>query len=505
MRKPETWQLAIIVLIVSVAVYVALGIEHPDWAKNLLSWQPAGQRDIALRYGLDLQGGLQIVLAADVPEEEDLDAELMEATRRVIENRVSDLELTKPVVQVQGERQIVVQLPGIRERHQITETVQATGLVEFIDSGTIFLQPGTVVETTLGGPSEEEPAELPTPAVPIVTPTPPLTPTATATVTPTVPVTPTTPITPTAPITPTTTPARVYDTVLSSDDLAVIALRRTGQDSYNISFVLTLEATSAFDVHLMIHAGQFLCIALDKESLSCARLPDEPFPRNPGEPASLSIPAFLPDEDGQNTSVLLRYGPLPVPLRVERVEPLGPTLGETSVQRSGHAVLIGLIALFFFLPLHYRLPGLLADLALLILGLLNLALCKVIPLPLTLPSITGFGAAAVLAIGGQLSAFERLREEMRAGQLPSRAIEPGFSRSWPSIRATHVAFLATSIVVWYIGAAFATEAIHWLGITLTVGVLTSLIVTMVVTRTFVRLTFGAAWERLSERKWLLGV
>ena len=68
MKKTETWRLVVIILVALVALFAALNIEHPDWAKNLLFWQPESQRDIALRLGLDLQGGLQVLLAADVPE-----------------------------------------------------------------------------------------------------------------------------------------------------------------------------------------------------------------------------------------------------------------------------------------------------------------------------------------------------------------------------------------------------------------------------------------------------
>lgn len=466
MRKSDPWRLAIIILAVLVALFVDLNIEHPDWAQNLLFWRPTGQRDIALHPGLDLQGGLQVLLAANVPEGQELDAALMETARRIIENRANNLALTKPVVQVQGEHHIIVELPGIWEPHQVTDTLQAMALVEFVGASSTFLSPGTIVETTLGEPPVEEPAA---------------------------------PVTPTTPITPTTPPSRVFETVLSSDDLDFIALYRTGRNEYTISFALTQETTGAFTAYTLAHGGQYLCVALDKEIISCANLPSTPLKGGGG------IPARLSDEDAQTISVLLRYGPLPVPLQVEEVGSLGPALGETAVKRSGRAVAIGLIAVLLFLPLHYRLPGLLADLSLLIFALLNLALCKVIPLPLILPSLIGFAVAALLTIGGHLSAFECLREEMRAGRPLSRAIEAGFSRAWPSIRDTHLVLLVPSIAMWYIGATAADDAIHWLGVTLLVGVLISLFVTMVVTRTFVRLTFDAAREWLDERKWLLGI
>jgi len=494
MKKSETWQLAIITLVALAALFVDLNIEHPEWLRSLLFWRPAGQRDIRLHLGLDLQGGLQVLLAADAPQGQELDATSMETTRRVVENRVRSLGLTASVIQVLGERHIIVELPDIQQLHQVTDTIQATGLVEFVDAGTLFLTPGTVVETTSGEPPGEEPATPVTPTIPTSTP---ITPTTTP-VTSTPSITPTAPVTPTA-LTPPTPSARVFETVLSSDDLEIIALYGTGESRYTISFALTQEATDDFTVYTGVHSGQYLCIALDKAIVSCASLPDRPLEGGGG------IPAYLLDEEAQSLSVLLRYGPLPVSLQVEEVRPVGPSLGDTTIERIGRAAAISLVAVFLFLPLHYRLPGLLADLALLVLALFDLALCRLIPLPLTMPGVAGFTAAALLAIGGHLSIFECLREEVRVGRSLSRAVEVGFSRAWPSIRDVHLVLLVLSITAWYIGVTATADAIHWLGVTLLVGVLTSLFVTMVVTRTFARLTFDAAREWLSERKWPLGV
>ncbi|MDY7076345.1 MAG: protein translocase subunit SecD, partial [Chloroflexota bacterium] len=132
MRKSETWQLIVIMLITLVALLVDLNIEHPDWAKDLAFWQPAGHRDIKLRLGLDLQGGLQVLLAADAPEGQEIDAAAMETARRIVENRVNALGLTEPVVQAQGEQRIIVELPGIENPEQAVETIKGTALLEFV-------------------------------------------------------------------------------------------------------------------------------------------------------------------------------------------------------------------------------------------------------------------------------------------------------------------------------------------------------------------------------------
>ncbi|MEA3340852.1 MAG: peptidylprolyl isomerase, partial [Chloroflexota bacterium] len=153
MKKSEIWQFIVIIPVALVALFVALNIEHPDWAKNLAFWQPEKQRDIALRLGLDLQGGLQVLLAADVPAGQELDADSMETARRIVENRVNSLGLTEPIVQAQGERRIIVELPGIENPEQAVETIKGTALLEFVDAGSTPLWAGTVVTTTMGGPS----------------------------------------------------------------------------------------------------------------------------------------------------------------------------------------------------------------------------------------------------------------------------------------------------------------------------------------------------------------
>ena len=108
MKRPSWWRLAIVIVSALLALYVALELPRPDWVKRLLFWQPESTREIGLRLGLDLQGGLQVLLAADVPEGEDLDALSMETARRIVESRVNSLGLTEPVVQAQGERRIIV-------------------------------------------------------------------------------------------------------------------------------------------------------------------------------------------------------------------------------------------------------------------------------------------------------------------------------------------------------------------------------------------------------------
>ena len=124
-------------------------------------------RDIHIRQGLDLQGGLHVLLEADVPATEKVLSEAMDAVATIVDNRVNALGVTEPLVQRQGDRRIIVELPGIEDPDQAVATLKGTGLLEFIDAGYDRLQEGMVVKTTFGQSKEGSASEetVPTPTV----------------------------------------------------------------------------------------------------------------------------------------------------------------------------------------------------------------------------------------------------------------------------------------------------------------------------------------------------
>jgi len=182
-----------IVVLALVALWIDLPIDHPEWVEKLLFWQPEGTRDLELKLGLDLQGGLQVLLEADLPEGEELPEGALEAAKGIVENRVNGLGVTEPLIQIQRPRRIIVELPGIEDPDQAIATLKGTGLLEFIEVGDTPLEEGTVVRTTFGG---EE-------------------------VTPSAEITPTAEVTTTAELTPTETSGapseRVYKTIMSGN------------------------------------------------------------------------------------------------------------------------------------------------------------------------------------------------------------------------------------------------------------------------------------------------
>ena len=133
-------------------------------------------------------------------------------------------------------------------------------------------------------------------------------------------------------------------------------------------------------------------------------------------------------------AIQLKYGSLPIPLRVASSQTVGPTLGQDSLQRSLIAGLIGMLVVMLYMALYYRLPGIVADLALIVYALITFSIFKLIPVTLTLPGIAGFVLSVGVAVDANVLIFERMKEELRAGRTLRQAVDLGWARAWPSIR-----------------------------------------------------------------------
>jgi protein-export membrane protein SecD len=194
-----------------------------------------------------------------------------------------------------------------------------------------------------------------------------------------------------------------------------------------------------------------------------------------------------------------------MPLRVESFNRVGATLGDESVDRSVRAGVIGLSVVLLFMLVYYRLPGALADVALIVYVLINFALYKLVPITLTLPGIAGFILSAGMAVDANILIFERMKEELRAGRRLTRAIELGFDRAWPSIRDGQLSTLIICAILFFFGTNFGASIVKGFAITLALGTSVNLFTAVFATRNFVRQVAGAAGEWLSARNWILGV
>lgn len=462
MRQRDIQLLVLIVVMAAVAAWIVL----PDNPGIHIHWGPINiDRDIKVHLGLDLQGGMQVLLEADVPEDFVVTKESMEAAKTIIENRVNGLGVTEPVVQVVGENRILVELPGIEDPDSAVETFKETGLLEFVDAGLTFLPPGSVVRTSFGETGQ-------------------------------IGVAVTSEISPTETISPA---EKIYTTVLTGQNLkgSDVNLDELGKPEIALEF--TDEGAQIFSDYTATNVGKYLAIVLDKEVISCP-----------------SIQTAIPDgraritgqftlEEARNTVIQLKYGSLPIPLTIVQNRTIGPTLGEDSVERSTTAGLIGLIIVLLFMAIYYRLPGILADVALVIYAAISFALFKTIPITLTLPGIAGFLLSVGTAVDANILIFERMKEELRAGKSLRMAIRAGFGRAWTSIRDSNLSTLLTCAILFWFGSNLGASMVKGFAVTLFLGLVVSMFTAVTVTRTFIRLVFALTGEKLREKKWLLGV
>ena len=203
-------------------------------------------------------------------------------------------------------------------------------------------------------------------------------------------------------------------------------------------------------------------------------------------------------KDAKQLAQRLNAGALPVPIKLISQQTVGASLGNDSVNRSLFAGLIGLLAVAIFMIAYYRLPGIIAVIALLIYGVIVLAIFKLLSVTLTLAGIAGFNLSVGMAVDANVLIFERLKEELRAGKSFNNAIDEGFRRAWTSIRDSNASSLITCIIL----AWFGSSIIKGFAITLAIGIIASMFSAITVTRILIKLVMG--WMPQNKWLWLWG-
>ena len=183
---------------------------------------------------------------------------------------------------------------------------------------------------------------------------------------------------------------------------------------------------------------------------------------------------------------LLNAGALPVPAKIVEENTVGPTLGADSIAKSKFAGAIGLGFVMLFMLLVYRLPGLIADIALIIYSIILLALFKAIPVTLTLAGIAGFILSIGMAVDANILIFERMKEELRAGRNLFTAINSGFDRAFTSIFDSNMTTIITSVILYMLGSSI----VKGFALTLAIGVIVSMFSAITITKNFMHLIFG---------------
>lgn len=466
MRSRNSW---LIVIIVLVAFSLWVDLENRITVTNPFTDKPLIDRNTELRRGLDTLGGLQTLLEADVSNCASVSQQDLQVTRQILESRANALGVSEIVMQIAGQCRIVAEFPGVSKPEEVVAALQQTALLEFVDVGSNPLPEGSTVQTDYGQSTG--------------TTAPTASPTASATSTPAATATAEANATPGATGTPV---PQVYHTVMTGADLDTVGVQ-TGSlaGSYQIAFTLKPNGAKIFSDFTSTHVNQYLAIVLDKKVLSA------PVIKSAITGGQGVIEGGFTADTANTLAVSLRYGSLPVPVKVVESQTVGPTLGAESVRKSLIAGLIGLSVVILFMALYYRVPGLLADLALIIYTLITLMVYKIIPITLSLPGIAGFILSIGMAVDANVLIFERLKEELRSGRTLQQAIDLGWSRAWPSIRDSNSSTLITCVILFIFGNTYGASMVKGFSVNLFLGVLISLFTAIIVTRTFLHLALDS--------------
>jgi len=264
--------------------------------------------------------------------------------------------------------------------------------------------------------------------------------------------------------------------------------------SWAVSFELRDDRKRAFYQVTRKNVGRFLAILLDRKVVMAPVIEEALH----GEGV---ITGHFKDKEAKDLALLLNGGALPVPIEIALNQTVSPVLGEDTIQNSTRAGILGVCLVVLFMIGYYRLPGLMADVALSVYLLLMLAVYTFIGATLTMPGI----AALVLSVGAAVDAnvliFERLKEERATQKTLQSAADAGFARAWTAILDSNVSTVLTGGVLYYLGSRLGLSLVRGFAVTLCIGVGCSMFTAITVTRLLLSMIIASKW---SERHWLFG-
>jgi preprotein translocase subunit SecD len=418
---------------------------------------------IPIRLGLDLQGGAQLTIQVKTTEEiKQITPEQLEAVLSVVEGRVNGLGVSEPVVQTVGSDQILVQLPGVNDPKEAERVLGGTAQMDFRKQA-----PGTEgqlpIELQLRQQLVQKQAEL----------------------------------------------RKTGDEKAIAENQAALASRNeaigklfertkvTGKNLKDAGYQPT-QSGNSWEVTLRFDAqggegfaqltkdlagtGRSIGIFLDNALISSPTVGPE-FAASGITGGSAVITGNFTAQSAKELAVQLRGGALPVPVEIVENRTVGATLGRDSIQRSIYAGIGGLTLVLIFMGVYYRLPGLIADVALVIYSLLTLASFALLGVTLTLPGIAGFILSIGMAVDANVLIFERTREEIRAGKTLYRSVESGFYRAFSSILDGNVTTVIACAALFWLGSGL----VKGFALTLGLGVVVSMFTALTCSRTFLLL------------------
>ncbi len=425
------------------------------------------------RLGLDLQGGSQLTIQVKTtPTIPKIDQGMLEAVRRIVENRVNGLGVSEALVQTVGEDQILVQLPGVNDPQQAERVLGGTAKLEFREQ-----LPGTEAQLAIERQLQQEllakQAALKT--------------------------------------TPNEAAFKENQSALKRSNEAISKLYKSSElggsnlkdaqaqpsgNEWNVALRFDTRGGELFGelTKNLAGTGRTLGIFLDERMISSPVVGVE-FAQTGITGGNAVIQGRFTAQEANDLGVQLRGGALPVPVEIIENRTVGASLGKDSIQSSITAGIGGLALVLIFMIAYYRLPGVIADIALLIYALLTWAAFVLLGVTLTLPGIAGFVLSIGMAVDANVLIFERTREELRAGKTLYRSVESGFYRAFSSILDGNVTTLIACAALFYLGAGL----VKGFAVTLALGVAVSMFTAITCSRTLMLVVLG--FPELRKPEW----
>jgi len=406
-----------------------------------------------INLGLDLQGGMYLILKVDTSKlSEKAKEDAVERALEIIRNRIDEFGVREPMIQIQGEDQIVVRLPGMTDRKRALELIGRTALLEFklVSNDTKAISDAIAGNVPAGFELKElEGEKLLLSKTPEVT-------------------------------------GEYLETADVKFDQSAF-----GQPI--VSMKLKGDGIKKFAELTKNNVGRRLAIVLDGNIYSAPRI-DEPIPT--GE--AVISGRFTPDE-AKDLAIVLRSGSLPAPLIVEEERTVGPLLGQDSIRKGLFACLVGAALVFLFMVFYYGATGLIADFALLFNVFIILGGLGLFHATLTLPGIAGIILTIGMAVDANVLINERMRDELALGRPLRTAVANGYDKAFSAIFDSNV----TTLIAAFFLFQFGTGPIRGFAVTLTIGLVASMFTAIVVTRLiFDFLLYKNAIKNLSFRSFI---
>lgn len=355
------------------------------------------------KLGLDLKGGVYVVLQATPEKGKTLDKQAMDRLIEVLDRRINGLGVAESMVQKAGDNRVIIELPGITNTEQAIKMIGKTALMEF----KIEKDDGSLGPTLLTG------------------------------------------------------------SALKKADVSYDNLGRP-----QISFEMNKDGAVKFAQITRDNIGKKLAITLDGK-IQTAPMINSEIPSGNGV-----ITGNYTVDEAKAMATLLNAGALPVKAHIIETRTVGASLGDESIVESTRAGILAMALIGIFMIIFYKFPGIVADLALVVFGLITFGALKFIDATLTLPGIAGLILSAGMAVDANVIIFERIKEELRLGNSVINSINVGFSKGFVAIFDSNL----TTLIITTILFTFGTGPVKGFAVTLTIGTLASMFTAITITK-----------------------